>query len=95
MAKKGTSKYSRGEIRKMARRGDYEPTPADAPEIEIDEDFWRKARVVMPGERPKTSITIRLDADVLDWFKAQGRGYQTRINAVLRTFVEAHRPPPE
>lgn len=95
MAKRDTRQYSRSEIRKMARRGDYEPTPADAPEIEIDNDFWRKARVVMPGERLKTPITIRLDSDVLDWFKAQGSGYQTRINAVLRSFVEAHRHPPK
>jgi uncharacterized protein (DUF4415 family) len=75
----------------MAERREYQPTPADAPEIEIDEAFWRKARVVMPGEQPKTPVTIRLDQDVLAWFKAQGRGYQTRINAVLRSFVEAQR----
>ena len=37
----------------------------------------------------KTSISLRVDADVLDWFKAQGRGYQTRINAVLRAFKDA------
>jgi uncharacterized protein (DUF4415 family) len=34
-------------------------------------------------------VTLRLDRDVLDWFRRQGRGYQTRINAVLRAFVEA------
>jgi uncharacterized protein (DUF4415 family) len=38
---------------------------------------------------PKTSISLRLDQDVLDWFKAQGPGYQTRINAVLRAFRDA------
>ena len=38
---------------------------------------------------PKTSIALRLDADVLSWFKAQGPGYQTRINAVLRAFKDA------
>jgi len=37
----------------------------------------------------KTSISLRVDADVLEWFKAQGRGYQTRINAVLRAFKDA------
>jgi uncharacterized protein (DUF4415 family) len=40
---------------------------------------------------PKKDIHIRLDADVLAWFRAQGKGYQTRINSVLRTFVEARR----
>ena len=38
---------------------------------------------------PKASIALRLDADVLEWFKAQGSGYQTRINAVLRAFKDA------
>lgn len=40
---------------------------------------------------PKTPVTIRLDPDVLAFFKAQGKGYQTRINAVLRAFMEAKR----
>ena len=38
---------------------------------------------------PKASISLRVDADVLDWFKAQGSGYQTRMNAVLRAFRDA------
>jgi uncharacterized protein (DUF4415 family) len=37
----------------------------------------------------KTSISLRLDAEVLKWLKAQGPGYQTRINAILRAFKEA------
>src|SRR5712691_7696198 len=40
---------------------------------------------------PKAAIHIRLDADIVDWFKAQGKGYQTRINAVLRAFVGTRR----
>jgi uncharacterized protein (DUF4415 family) len=38
---------------------------------------------------PKISIALRVDSDVLEWFKAQGRGYQTRMNAVLRAFRDA------
>ena len=38
---------------------------------------------------PKASISLRVDADVLDWLKSQGPGYQTRINAILRAFKEA------
>lgn len=95
MARKDTKRYSRGEVEAMTKRGDYVATPADAPEIDIDGDFWRQARVVMPGEQSKTPVTIRLDADVLAWFKSQGRGYQTRINAVLRSFVETRRHPRE
>lgn len=45
---------------------------------------WSKAEVrAAPGKKP---ITLRLDADVLDWFKSLGKGYQTRINAVLRSY---------
>jgi uncharacterized protein (DUF4415 family) len=48
--------------------------------------------IVRQGLKPvssKTSISLRVDADVLEWFKAQGSGYQTRINAVLRAFKDA------
>lgn len=48
---------------------------------------WMKAVVVQaPG---KETMTIRLDKDVLDWFRASGKGYQTRINAILRAWVDA------
>ena len=51
-------------------------------------DFdWAQATVVIPPA--KAAISLRLDTDVLAWFKAQGRGYQTRINAVLRSYMEA------
>jgi uncharacterized protein (DUF4415 family) len=50
----------------------------------LDEAFWKNA-VQNPFYRPvKTSTTVRLDADVLAWLKSQGKGYQTRINAILR-----------
>ncbi len=66
---------------------------SDAPEgPSLGPDFWKQARVVMP-EGPKKQLTVRLDADVVAWFKGQGKGYQTRINAVLRSFYEAHRKP--
>jgi len=55
---------------------------------ELDDAFWQKARIIFPEERKK-QITLRLDADVVEWFKSQGRGYQTRINAVLRAYYEA------
>lgn len=55
----------------------------------LDAEWFEHARVVLP-ER-KVPISIRLDPDVLEWFKAQGPRYQSRINAVLRAFMEAHR----
>ena len=56
----------------------------DAVPLDVD---WTKASLVIPPG--KDVITLRLDRDVLDWFRAQGRGYQTRINQVLRAFYEA------
>lgn len=56
---------------------------------ELDADFFRQARVVTPPR--KQQLTIRLDTDVLAWLKGQGKGYQSRINAVLRAYYEAHR----
>ena len=56
---------------------------------EPDADFFRRARVVVPPG--KQQLTIRLDTDVLAWLKDQGKGYQSRINAILRAYYEAHR----
>jgi uncharacterized protein (DUF4415 family) len=50
---------------------------------------WATARVVFP--QSKDPVTLRLDRDIVAWFKQRGRGYQTRINAVLRAFVDAQR----
>ena len=58
---------------------------------ELDASFWKSAQVVMPNERGKSQITAKFDSDVVNWFKKQGRGYQGRMNAVLRSFYEAHR----
>ena len=55
---------------------------------ELDENFFKKARVVVPPG--KKQLTIRLDEDVLEWLKSQGKGYQSRINAILRAYYEAH-----
>ncbi len=58
------------------------------PEIgPTDEAFWKTARVVMPSR--KETITMRIDADLLAWFRRE-RGYQTRINAILRAYMNAH-----
>jgi uncharacterized protein (DUF4415 family) len=51
-----------------------------------DEAFWKKATVVMP--RRKETVTMRLDADLLEWFRGE-RGYQTKINAILRAYMNA------
>jgi uncharacterized protein (DUF4415 family) len=64
---------------------------SDCPEI-TPEMFARA--VVRRGLKPapkKVQLTLRLDSDVLGWFKARGRGYQTEINALLRAYMEAHK----
>jgi uncharacterized protein (DUF4415 family) len=53
----------------------------------LDNAFFAGAVLRLP--RRKKSLSIRLDPDVLEWFKRQGKGYQTRINAVLRMYMEA------
>lgn len=71
--------------------GDIERAVADDPDAApfwTDED-WKHARVVWP--QGKAPVTLRLDKDIIAWFKERGRGYQTRINAVLRAFVEAQK----
>jgi uncharacterized protein (DUF4415 family) len=50
---------------------------------------WSKGTMVLP--EPKAVLNMRVDRDILDYFKHQGKGYQSRINAVLRTFVEHQR----
>ena len=62
---------------------------ADADAHATDTEFWKQASVVMPA--PKEIVTMRLDADLLRWFRQQ-RGYQTRINAILRAYMKAHEP---
>lgn len=57
---------------------------------ETDAIFWEKAELRMP--KPKKGIYLRLDQDLLDWLKRQGPGYQTRINAILRSYMETHKP---
>jgi len=56
---------------------------------ELDEQFWKNAEVRLPEN--KKGVYIRLDSDVLDWMKGQGKGYQSRINAILRSYYEAHK----
>ena len=79
------------EIDDMARRGALAPTRPDAGEIELDRSFWDHARLIPPLAPKKSSVHLRVDSDVLDWFRRQGRGHLTRMNAVLRAYFEANR----
>jgi len=84
-----TRQFSVETLKAERARGETR-TRADTPMRPVDDDFWRDARVVMPPPG-KASVHLRLDADVLEWFRAQGKGHLSRMNAVLRSFMEAHK----
>ena len=62
---------------------------AEHPEADVKHIVRGIARLGLRPVPPKASISLRLDADVVHWFKSQGPGYQTRMNAVLRAFKDA------
>lgn len=72
---------SDGEIEALAA------SDSDNPATGADE--WAEAFIGLPPR--KVPVNAKFDADVVEWFKAQGRGYQTRMNAVLRRYMEAQR----
>ena len=75
---------------KLRRRSDAQIRRGIASGSDVrptDEEFWKDAKAAWPTR--KTVVTMRLDADLLAWFR-QRRGYQTRINAILRAYMKAH-----
>lgn len=64
---------------------------SDCPEITPELFAKAVVRRGLPAAKNKAQVTLRIDSDVLEWFKSQGRGYQTQINALLRAYMEAHR----
>jgi uncharacterized protein (DUF4415 family) len=86
MKAKNTIRESRTDWNRLKEMSDSDIDYSDVPKL--DKSFFKHAQVRMP--KRKQSVSLRLDPDVLDWFKHKGQGYQTRINAVLRAYVEAH-----
>ena len=87
MKEKHTKSSSKTDWDRLNRMDDKEIDYSDIPET--DENFWKNAKLVMPAN--KSRISIRLDQEVLEWFKSLGKGYQTKINAVLKSYMDAHR----
>jgi uncharacterized protein (DUF4415 family) len=98
-------RYSLDEIMRMPTRSDVarlkatteadiERQIAEDPDLQgLDDIDWSKAVFVdAPAKQP---ISIRLDADILDYFKSKGSGYQSRINSVLRHYMESVKKPAE
>ena len=74
----------KAQLKRLAERPDSEIDYSDIPPL--DEKFWKNAvRNPFLYKPTKTSTTVRVDSDVLAWLKSQGKGYQTRINAILRS----------
>jgi uncharacterized protein (DUF4415 family) len=64
---------------------------AEHPEADVKHIVRGIVRSGLKPVPPKRSVSLRIDVDVLEWFKSKGAGYQTRINTVLRAFAEAAR----
>jgi uncharacterized protein (DUF4415 family) len=80
----------REKLRALAARPDSEIDFSDAPEL--TDEQWKNAERGRFYRPIKRQITARVDADVLEWLKAQGKGYQSRINAILRReMLAAHK----
>ena len=85
--RKTTPSRGRADLHRLRSMTDSEIERTSPPELkDLPEDFWRDARVVAPVA--KQAISLRLDEDVIEWFRATGPRYQTRINAVLRSYVQ-------
>ncbi len=101
MSEKRITRVCADELKRMKSKSDWKrvdalteaeitQAAADDPDASLTTPAdWTDARVIWPTG--KEAITLRVDKDVLAWFRSHGRGYQTRINHVLRAFVEAQK----
>jgi uncharacterized protein (DUF4415 family) len=86
-----TSRKSQTDWQRLDSMSDEDLDLSDCPEIAPE--MFAKAivrRGGLPVKKAKAQVTLRIDTDVLDWFKSQGRGYQTQINQLLRAYMDAH-----
>lgn len=83
MNKQNLKKHSKTDWNRVDAMKDQDIDYSEIPEL--DDEFFKNAIIVMPHN--KVTVTIRLDKDILDWFKASGPKYQTRINALLRSYI--------
>ena len=89
MKKNNTSKKSGTDLKRLDAMTDADIDFSDIPEV--TPEMFAKG-VVRRGLQPitKQQLTLRLDSDVIEWFKKQGSGYQTKMNALLRAYVKEH-----
>jgi uncharacterized protein (DUF4415 family) len=77
----------RADLARLREMTDEEIERTSPPELtNLPDDFWDEAVVVWPSKEP---ISLRVDEDVLEWFRASGPRYQSRMNAVLRSYMDS------
>ena len=89
MSNSGIKRFTMDELRERAQ---LEQAIADDPDwADIPKNWYEQAEAVMP--KPKVPVSIRLDADVIEYFRSTGRGWQTRVNAILRAYRDIRHLP--
>lgn len=87
MSDKPTNKPSETDWERIDAMTDEDIDTSDIPPL--DDTFFKRAKVRLP--KRLVTMTVQVDAEVLDWFKAQGDDYEQRVNAALRIYAEAHK----
>lgn len=90
MKKKAISNKSQTDWKRVDALKDEDINLSDTPEISAEMFAQSLVRRGLKTVSRKTQLTLRVDSDVLDWYKKQGAGYQTKINALLRAYMDAH-----
>lgn len=91
MKRVSTSRRSRTDLRRLRALGDADIVrDGDAPAWTLQQFAKAVARKGLKPIPRKTLLSLRVDSDVVEWFRSQGAGYQSRMNALLRAFMEAH-----
>ena len=83
---KKTPTKGQADFERLRQMSEEEIERTSPPELNLPGDFWDDAEVVAPE---KQAISLRVDQDVLEWFRGRGPRYQTRMNAVLRSYVRS------
>jgi len=81
----GARTKGKTDFKRLREMRDADIDDSDIPKL--GKSFWKAAKLTMP--EPKDRLTIRVDHDVVQWLKKKGSGYQTRINAILRSYMKA------
>jgi uncharacterized protein (DUF4415 family) len=90
MNNKPISSKSETDWHRLDAMTDEEIDLSDCSEITPEKFAKAVVRQGLPVGKNKAQVTLRIDSDVLEWFKSHGRGYQTQINSLLRAYMEAH-----